>query len=178
MKMYTVTAEVNSDKYGKGILVAELNEQDFIKYANLSDQDKLAFLKDKGAQFQVDVNELEDDDVVSYKVEESAGANHPTQAKSSKPQVSRKMRMNINGQDTGWVDVTDENQAQYDQLMDHFNQMHQRFNDEFSRFFTDFRPGHFLDFDRPFLEDKKESDNDDSDKKNDNENKEESKQDK
>ncbi|MDK7229754.1 hypothetical protein QP444_10815, partial [Winkia sp. UMB1185] len=72
MKMYTVTAEVNSDKYGKGTLVAELNEQDFIKYANLSDQDKLAFLKDKGAQFQVDVNELEDDDVVSYKVEESA----------------------------------------------------------------------------------------------------------
>ncbi|KAA9218008.1 MULTISPECIES: hypothetical protein [Aerococcus] len=177
MKMYTVTAEVNSDKYGKGTLVAELNEQDFIKYANLSDQDKLAFLKDKGAQFQVDVNELEDDDVVSYKVEESASASHPAQAKSSKPQVSRKMRMNINGQDTGWVDVTDENQAQYDQLMDHFNQMHQRLNDEFSRFFTDFRPGHFLDFDTPFLEDGKKSGKDDKDYQADGEDQEE-KQDK
>ena len=47
MKRYTVTADVNSEKFGQGTLVVELNEDDFIRYANLSDQEKLDFLKEK-----------------------------------------------------------------------------------------------------------------------------------
>lgn len=151
MKRYTVTADVNSEKFGQGTLVAELNEDDFIRYANLSDQEKLDFLKDKGARFQVDVKDLEDKDVANYSVKASEGS-PSRQASTSQPQVSRKMRVNVNGQDTGWVDVTEENQAQYDALMDRFNQMHQRFNQEFNNFFPSFRRGNFLDLGRPFFE--------------------------
>ncbi|AMB93950.1 hypothetical protein ACWOE5_07700 [Aerococcus sanguinicola] len=151
MKRYTVTADVNSEKFGKGTLLAELNEDDFIRYANLSDQEKLDFLKEKDARFQVDVNDLEDKDVANYSVK--ASENTPSRPSASEqPRVSRKMRVNVNGQDTGWVDVTEENQAQYDAMMDRFNQMHQRFNQEFNNFFPNFRRGNFLDLGRPFFE--------------------------
>ncbi|MDK6856496.1 hypothetical protein QP351_08330 [Aerococcus sp. UMB7533] len=151
MKRYTVTADVNSEKFGQGTLVAELNEDDFIRYANLSDQEKLDFLKEKGARFQVDVKDLEDKDVANYSVK--ASENTPSrQSASEQPRVSRKMRVNVNGQDTGWVDVSEENQAQYDAMMDRFNQMHQRFNQEFNNFFPSFRRGNFLDLGRPFFE--------------------------
>lgn len=144
MKKYHVTADVNSKKYGKGQLIAELNEAEFIEYANLSDEDKLAFLRDKGARFQVDMADLAADEVVNFQIK-PAGPEPSSPEKTVEPQVQRKMRMNINGQDTGWVDVTEENQAQYDELMDHFNHMHQEFNQRFGDFFQDFRPGRFLD---------------------------------
>ena len=68
MKKYHVTADVNSKKYGKGQLIAELNEAEFIEYANLSDEDKLAFLRDKGARFQVDMADLAADEVVNFQI--------------------------------------------------------------------------------------------------------------
>ncbi|MDO4679702.1 MAG: hypothetical protein Q4A55_00275 [Aerococcus sp.] len=152
MRKYTVTADVESQKFGKGKLVAELTEPEFIEYANLSDRDKLAFLKDKGAEFHASLEELSDDEVSGYKVE---------QKKTTKPNVAphvasdkpmRQMRFNINGRDSGWIDVNEQNEDQYNQLMNHFNDMNQRFrtmtqrmNEEFQHFFLGFGQEAFLD---------------------------------
>lgn len=147
MRKYTVTANVESKKFGKGQLVAELTEPEFIEYANLSDHDKLEFLKRKGAEFHVALDELSEDEVSGYKVEKGEQTLTPEDGKPM-----RQMRFNINGHDSGWIDVDEKNEAQYNQLMDHFNDMNQRFqtmsqrmNDEFEHFFPGFSKHHFLD---------------------------------
>lgn len=141
MKKYHVTADVNNEKYGKGQLVAQLNESDFIAYANLSDSDKFTFLKDKGAQFVLDVKQLQDKDVANYKIQSADGSevNIP-----SEPQTTRKMRININGKDTGWVDVNEETEAQYNEVLQQMNQMQEQFNQRFNHFFESFRPSGLL----------------------------------
>ncbi|UUX35073.1 hypothetical protein [Fundicoccus culcitae] len=143
MNTYTVKAEVNSEKFGKGQLVAHLNEEEIVEYANLTDKDRLEYLKKHGASFQVDVNALEDKDIAEYKV--ASATNADIQNGSSTPRVTRKMRMNINGQDTGWVDVTEENEEQYNSMLNQFNDMHQRFNDRFNSLF-DLPPRRMLGF--------------------------------
>lgn len=138
-----VSAKVDSAKCGKGELVAYLNHEDFVNYANFSDQDKLAFLKEHGAQLQVDLEELQESDVTNYQVnghdQEVATVNVKP---STETQSVRKMRLNINGQDTGWVDVTEENEAQYNEMMNQFIEMHQNFNERFNKIFGDsfFKP--------------------------------------
>ena len=52
MRKYKVTAEVDSSKFGKGQLVAHLTHDQFVNYANLSDNEKLKFLKDNDAVFK------------------------------------------------------------------------------------------------------------------------------
>ena len=140
---YKVSAQVDSAKFGKGELIAYLDHEDFVKYANLSDQDKLAFLKEHGAQLQVDLADLKESDITDYQVnrhdqELTTVSSEPV----TKTQSIRKMRMNINGQDTGWVDVTEENEAQYNEMMNQFNEMHQSFNERFNKIFGDtfFKP--------------------------------------
>ena len=140
---YKVSAQVDSAKFGKGELIAYLDHEDFVKQANLSDQDKLAFLKEHGAQLQVDLADLKESDITDYQVnrhdqELTTVSSEPV----TKTQSIRKMRMNINGQDTGWVDVTEENEAQYNEMMNHFNEMHQSFNERFNKIFGDdfFKP--------------------------------------
>ena len=54
-----------------------------------------------------------------------------------RPTTMRKMRMNINGQDTGWLDVTEENETQYNKMMNQFNKMQQQFHQRFSKIFDD-----------------------------------------
>lgn len=157
--MYTVTADVNSDKFGKGTLEAQLNETEFIEYANLSDKDKLQFLKDKGAEFRVDVvKELTDEDVTNFNIDHAAEG-----TAGSSPQVTRKMRMNINGKDTGWVDVNEENETQYNEMMEYFNNMQEQFNERFQNFFSR-TPGSLLDFPSPFRIGNKEENEDQADK--------------
>lgn len=136
MDKYTVSAQIDSQKFGKGKLVADLSHDDFVKYANLSDKDKLSFLKEHDAQLHVDLADLQDSDVSDYRVnknEDQMVSSNP----SSRSQTHRKMRMNINGQDTGWIDVTDENEEQYNQMMNQFNKMHQQFNQRFNKVFGD-----------------------------------------
>ena len=140
---YKVSAQVDSAKFGKGELIAYLDHEDFVKYANLSDQDKLAFLKEHGAQLQVDLADLKESDITDFQVnrhdqELTKVSSEPV----TKTQSIRKMRMNINGQDTGWVDVTEENEAQYNEMMNQFNEMHQSFNERFNKIFGDdfFKP--------------------------------------
>ena len=65
---YKVSAQVDSAKFGKGELIAYLDHEDFVKYANLSDQDKLAFLKEHGAQLQVDLADLKESDITDFQV--------------------------------------------------------------------------------------------------------------
>ena len=144
MNTYKVTANVKSEKFGQGQLVAELSHEDFVTYANLSDQEKLNFLKNKGAIFQIDVDQLNEEEVSDYQVEADDSSLNPSKASTSRG-VTRKMRMNINGQDTGWVDVTEENEAQYNQLVEQFNEMHQQFNERFNRIFSH-SPGSLLGF--------------------------------
>lgn len=140
MKMYTVTADVTSEQYGKGQLEAQLNETEFIEYANLSDRDKLTFLKEKGAQFKADfVDELSESDVSNFKIERLIDS----KATEASLHTSRKMRLNINGRDTGWVEVTDENEAQYNEMMEYFNKMQEQFDQRFHTFFN-FGPSRFL----------------------------------
>lgn len=146
LNRYKVSAQVDSAKFGKGELIAYLDHEAFVKYANLSDPEKLPFLKEHGAQLQVDLDEVTESDVTQYKVngeEELPISNRPI----SDVQSTRKMRMNINGQDTGWVDITEENEAQYNEMMNQFNQMHQRFNERFNRIFGEsfFRPLGLMD---------------------------------
>lgn len=149
MKKYRVTADVNSEKHGKGQLVAQLNETDFIAYANLSDADKLTFLKDKGAQFMVDVDQLEEQDVANYSIQAADGSEV---SMSSEPQVTRKMRININGNDTGWVDVNEETEAQYNEALQQFNEMQQQLQQRFDHVFEPFRASGLLGgFGRPSL---------------------------
>ena len=140
---YKVSAQVDSAKFGKGELIAYLDHEYFVKYANLSDHDKLAFLKEHGAQLQVDLADLKESDITDYQVnrhdqELTTVSSDPV----TKTQSIRKMRMNINGQDTGWVDVTEENEAQYNEMMNQFNEMHQSFNERFNKIFGDtfFKP--------------------------------------
>ena len=140
---YKVSAQVDSAKFGKGELIAYLDHEDFVKYANLSDHDKLAFLKEHGAQLQVDLADLKESDITDFQVnrhdqELTTVSSDPV----TKTQSIRKMRMNINGQDTGWVDVTEENEAQYNEMMNQFNEMHQSFNERFNKIFGDtfFKP--------------------------------------
>lgn len=173
MRQYTVTATVESKKFGKGQLVATLTEPEFLEYANLSDRDKLAFLKDKGAEFRVALDDIEDDEVSAYQVTKNA------ESSSTTAQPVRQMRFNINGKDSGWIDVDEKNEAQYNQLMDRFNEMNQRFqtmsqrmNDEFTHFFPKMRENHWLDaFDHsPFgllshHEDEAKTDDEDEDQK-------------
>lgn len=165
MNKYTVRAEVKSDKFGQGVLVAELNHENFMKYANLSDAEKLAFLKEHQAKFVFSAQDLTEEDLNHYQVSESQATKAMVeQAKGqeavtvdTKPVVktSRKMRMNINGQDTGWVDVNEENEAQYNQMIEDFNKMHQEMSERFNRIFGQ-RFGHLLNFDHSlFLEHKK-----------------------
>ncbi|AXY26153.1 hypothetical protein CL176_09155 [Suicoccus acidiformans] len=147
MRKYTVTADVNSDKFGQGQLIAHLNETEFIEYANLSDQDKLSYLKDKGAEFRADIQDLGQDDVTNFTVQTASGR-PVAETSTGTPQITRKMRMNINGQDTGWVDVNEENEAEYNALMEQFNTMHQQFNERFRTIFSH-GPGAFLGFNDP-----------------------------
>lgn len=150
LNKYTVSAQVDSEKFGKGQLVADLSQEDLVKYANLSDKDKLAFLKDHGAQLKVDLAEIEDKDVSNYQVEGQPLSQSNGQMPAS--QSTRKMRMNINGHDTGWIDVTEENEDQYNQMIEQFNDMHKQFNERFNHIFgkgfsnfLDFKPSNFLD---------------------------------
>ena len=133
---YSVSAQVDSQKFGKGKLVAELSHDDFVKYANLSDKEKLVFLKEHGAQLQVDLASLQESEVNEFHVD-----NNQEQSLSSnnreRPTTMRKMRMNINGKDTGWIDVTEENETQYNKMMNQFNKMQQQFNQRFSKIFGD-----------------------------------------
>lgn len=155
MKMYNVTADVSSEKFGKGQLEAQLNETEFIEYANLSDKAKLDFLKEKNAQFKADfVDELSDEEVSNYSIKPTEETSQPV---TSNPRVTRKMRMNINGKDTGWVDVNEDNEAQYNEMMEQFNTMHEQFNERFKNFF-DFQPRTLLGFGpRKELEDHREA---------------------
>ena len=140
---YKVAAQVDSAKFGKGELIAYLDHEDFVKYANLSDQDKLAFLKEHGAQLQVDLADLKESDITDFQVNRYDQALTTVSSEPvTKTQSIRKMRMNINGQDTGWVDVTEENEAQYNEMMNQFNEMHQSFNERFNKIFGDtfFKP--------------------------------------
>lgn len=149
MEKYRVTADVNSEKYGKGQLVAQLNETDFIAYANLSDVDKLTFLKDKGAQFTVDIEQLEEKDVANYTIQAADGTEVSV---PSEPQVTRKMRININGNDTGWVDVNEETEAQYNEALQQFNEMQHQLQQRFDHFFEPFKASGLLSgFEPPSL---------------------------
>ena len=127
MTKYRVTADVDSATYGKGRLEAYLDEAEFIQYANLSDDEKLDFLKNKSAKVQLASDCVNENEVSHYQVnalsprEKVEGEQKPSEVKTI-----RKMRMNINGQDTGWVDVTDENEAQYNAIMDRMKDMHQK----------------------------------------------------
>lgn len=67
-------------------------------------------MKEKGAQFKLDIKDLAEEDVANYQVK-LHHSDQPSAASHSPITSSRKMRMNINGRDTGWVDVTDENEA-------------------------------------------------------------------
>lgn len=153
LNRYKVSAQVDSAKFGKGELVAYLDHEDFVKYANLSDQEKLAFLKEKGAQLHVGLDEISDADVTNYKVngQDQSMVTHQNHQPLTNTQTDshsiRKMRMNINGNDTGWVDITEENEAQYNEMMDQFNEMHRNFNKRFNRIFGDsfFKPFGFLE---------------------------------
>ncbi|MBG9981362.1 hypothetical protein HZY91_09810 [Facklamia sp. DSM 111018] len=148
MNTYKVTANVKSEKYGQGQLVAELTHEDFVTYANLSDQKKLNFLKNKGASFQIDVDQLSDEEVSDYQVQTEDSRMTSSISNPSRG-LTRKMRVNINGQDTGWLDVTEENEAQYNQLVEQFNEMHQQFNERFNRIFSQ-GPGSLLGFPNTF----------------------------
>lgn len=136
MNSYSVSSQVDSQKFGRGKLVAELSHDDFMKYANLSDKEKLAFLKEHGAQLQVDLASLQESEVNEFHVdnnqEQSLLSNN-----RERPTTMRKMRMNINGQDTGWLDVTEENETQYNKMMNQFNKMQQQFNQRFGKIFGD-----------------------------------------
>ena len=133
MNKYTVTAQVDSPKFGKGKLVADLSHEELINYANLTDQEKFSYLKEHGARLEVDLNELTGDDVSAYQVDGKTMT--PSNLTQSRPRSQRKMRLNINGQDTGWVDVTDENEDQYKQILDQFNRMQDEFNHRFKTLF-------------------------------------------
>ena len=105
MTKYRVTADVDSATYGKGRLEAYLDEAEFIQYANLSDDEKLDFLKNKSAKVQLASDCVNENEVSHYQVnalsprEKVEGEQKPSEVKTI-----RKMRMNINGQDTdGWM---------------------------------------------------------------------------
>ncbi len=171
MRKYKVTAEVDSSKFGKGQLVAHLTHDQFVNYANLSDNEKLKFLKDNDAEFIVEANELEDSDIKNFKVISPQDSD----SDSDETQVTRKMRMNINGRDTGWVDVTEDNEEQYNQMLDQFNEMrnrfdemNRRFDERFSRFFN-FTPSSLLGFPSDLL--RLDSQSKDENKETENENK-------
>lgn len=148
VQRYRVTADVNNDKIGQAKLVADLSQEDLLTYANLTDQEKLGFLKEHGARLEMDVNQVDDKDISNYMV-------NGAEVNLVQPKVkeSRKMRMNINGKDTGWVDVTEENEAEYNKLMEQFNAMQEdfnkRFNDLFnhrwSNFFSSWKDKKFID---------------------------------
>ena len=148
MKKFLVTANVDSEKFGKGQLSAYLTEDQIVEYANLNDADKLGYLKDNKAEFKVDASELTDKDVKDFSIQKN-----PT---NTTPQFTRKMRMNINGKDTGWLDVNEDNEAQYNQMMEQFNDMQRQFNDRFRNFFSH-HPGNLLDFGFPTLDDQEDT---------------------
>lgn len=152
VQTYRVTADVNNDKFGQAKLVADLSQEDLLTYANLSDQDKLGFLKEHGARLEMDVDQVDGKDISNYMVNGSE-ANHiqPT------VKETRKMRMNINGKDTGWVDVTEENEAEYNKLMEQFNAMHEDFNKRFNDLFNRRWPNFFNPWkDKKSLDNKKD----------------------
>ena len=143
MKKFQVTADVNSEKYGKGQLLANLDETAFIEYSSLSDDQKLAFLKKNGAQFVRDVADLSEADVQNYAIKDQTASsenvpNATTSTELTTPQVSRKMRLNINGNDTGWLDVTDENEAQYEDMLKRFNEAQTEMRKSFTEIFGNF----------------------------------------
>ncbi|PKY91824.1 hypothetical protein CYJ27_03905 [Aerococcus christensenii] len=152
MTKYRVTADVDSATYGKGRLEAYLDEAEFIQYANLSDDEKLDFLKNKSAKVQLASDCVNENEVSHYQVnalsprEKVDGEQKPSEVKTI-----RKMRMNINGQDTGWVDVTDENEAQYNAIMDRMKDMHQKMTQEFNHFFQPFCECQGFHLESPFF---------------------------
>lgn len=173
---YQVTADVDSPKFGKGQLVAYLGEAEFAEYEKLSDAEKLAFLKEKGAEFRADISQVEEADVANFQVqsdqptpEAKAETATPADAGSdAEPKIIRKMRINIDGNDTGWIDVNDETEEQYNQLMDRFNDMQREFDDRFNKMFES-APRGFFDFAKPLLgnwqaEDRKQLENKEANK--------------
>ena len=157
-----VTANVDSEKFGKGQMSVHLSEDEHVEYNNLNESDKLDYLRGKDAEFKVNVSELSDEDVKNFSIQETQT---DTSLDTTPPKISRKIRMNINGNDTGWVEVNDENEAQYNQMIEQFNDMHRQFNDRFKNFFSH-GPGDLLDFGFPSLdsgEDKNKIENEGTD---------------
>lgn len=151
---YQVTADVDSQKFGKGQLIAYLDEQEFADYEKLSDTEKLAFLKEKGADFRADISQIEEADVANFQVKsDQPGTEKGAEAApSSEPKTIRKMRINIDGNDTGWIDVDEETEEQYNQLLERFNKMQLEFDERFNKIFESAPLGLF-DFAGPLLGD-------------------------
>lgn len=153
MKKYTVTADVQSEKYGKGKLIGSLTEAELLEYAKLTDSEKLDYLVQKNAKFVVDTPE--DLNVESFNIEartdgKTTELNYEGEIPQTEPKVTRKMRININGQDSGWVDVTEENEEEYNKILEQVNDMHEEYNKRFNEIFN-FRGNGFLGLNHPFF---------------------------
>lgn len=157
--VYTVQLEVNSPKYGRGHLVAKLNEDQMTQYLSMNDDQRFVYLQRIGAKFVTDDYTYNKD--ASNEVQQ-ASTKETTTSTPNKPQVSRKMRVNINGHDTGWVDVTEENEDQYNEMMNKFQDLQNEFvqrRKELAERFTNIFPFETSLFDiDPFLISPKDED--------------------
>lgn len=146
-RVYRISARVNSHKYGEGRLVARLNEADYRTYETLDDEEKLNFLKEHHAQFIKEIDDVDLSEVSDFSVRSGHHHHHDhmmkeaeekeTSTSDQKPKVIRKMRMNINGRDTGWLDVNEENEARYNEMLDQMNRWQRQFDRTFEHAFRD-----------------------------------------
>lgn len=150
MQDYTVRATVYSQRYGQGELVAQLNEEEMIHYAQLTPSQRIDFLKQVDSQFVVEASQLDPGDL------QAVSGEAPEASPSTKGEVmpaedsgqihsSRRVRMQVNGQDTGWIQVTEDNAAEVQAMVEDFKAKQAAFLVERAPWFGSV-------FNRPFLQ--------------------------
>lgn len=153
--MTTVNITLDHPKLDGVVIEAKLTVDELNTYTKLKDDNqRLDYLMGKESTTRISkeqYNELLDKQGTdtSDTVTESLSTKHKEDKQSllkgdkgEQPKVKRQVRLNINGQDTGWVEVTDENESEYQEL---FNDMKERqlqieteFNNIVKRMFNPF----------------------------------------